>query len=205
MDINQIFNYALSSLTNPTKTASDLTKKKLTLEDGALAVILGALVPAVISALIALVALTWMGMMASWMPMMGGLGLLGAGMGAIAAITILIALPIAVLIAWLILSVILWVVASVLGGKGDFSKFAAVWAFPMAAVVALSWIPVINILVSLYAIYLLYVFLQPTMKMDSNKAAITVIVLFVLWLVCWAVFGGMAAWGSATSMKPWYP
>jgi len=204
MDMNEVFNYALSSLTNPTKTANALVKKKLTLGDGALAVVLGALVPAVIGALFALVALTWAGMMASWMPMMGGLGLLGAGVGAIAAIAILIAVPIAVLIAWLILSVVLWVVASILGGKGDFAKFAATWAFPTAAIVALSWIPIINILVSIYGIYLLYVFLQPTMKMDSNKAAITVIALFVLWLVCWAVLGGAAAWGSYNTMKPWY-
>ena len=196
MDVNEFFNHALSSLTNPTKTANALVKKKLTIGDGALAVVLGSLVPAVIGALAALIALTWVGMMGSWMPMMGGLGVLGAGLGAVAAIAILIAVPIAVLVAWLVISLILWIVASVMGGKGDFSRFAAVWAFPMAAVVALSWIPVINFLASLYAIYLLYVFLQPTMKMDSNKAAMTVIVLFVLWLVCWVVFGGATMWGT---------
>ncbi len=204
MDVNEIFNYALSSLTNPTKTANDLVKKKLALGDGALTVVIGSLVPAVIYALLALVALSWVGMMASWMPMMGGLGVLGAGAGIVFAITILIAVPIVAVITWLVLSLVLWIVASVLGGKGDFSKFAATLAFPMTAIVALSWIPVLNILALLYGIYLLYVFLQPTMKMDSNKAAITVIVLFVLSLVCWAVFGGAAMWGSYNMMRPWY-
>jgi hypothetical protein len=83
-----------------------------------------------------------------------------------------------------------------MGGKGDFEKFAATWAFPMAAIAAISWIPIINWLAMLYSIYLLYVFLQPTMKMDSNKAAMTVIVLFVLGVVCWAVFGGATMWGT---------
>ena len=194
--MNEVFNHALSSLTNPTKTANALVKKKLTIEDGALAVVLGSLVPAVIGALMALIALTWVGMMGSWMPMMGGLGVLGAGLGTAAAITILIAVPIGVLVAWLVISIILWIIASAMGGKGDFSRFAATLAFPIAALVAISWIPVINFLAWLYAIYLLYIFLQPTMKMDSNKAAMTVIVLFVLWLFCWAVFGGAAMWGT---------
>jgi len=64
----------------------------------------------------------------------------------------------------------------------------------MAAVFALSWIPILNWLVELYSLYLLYVFLQPTMKMDSNKAAITVIALIVLVLVCGAVFGSAFMW-----------
>jgi len=194
MDINEVFNYALSSLTNPTKTANALVKKKLTLGDGALAVVLGALVPAVIFAFLALVFSTWMGMFVSAMPMMGWTGMMGPTLGVIAAISVLIALPIGALIGWFIGTIIIWIVASVLGGKGDYSKFAATLAFPTAAVIALSWVPLLNILVGLYALYLLYIFLQPTMKMDANKSLLTVVALFVLCLVCWAVFGGAAMW-----------
>jgi hypothetical protein len=194
MDVSEVFNLALSSLTNPRKTANNLVKKKLGLGDGVLAVVLGALVPAVIGAIAVLMVLTALAAMVSWIPMMGGLGLLGAGVGIVTAVAILIAVPIAVTIAWLIESVIIWVVAGALGGKGDFAKFASAWAFPMAAVVALSWIPIVNFLVMLYSIYLLYVFLQPTMKMDSNKAAVTVMGLAVLWLVVWALFGSVAMW-----------
>jgi large-conductance mechanosensitive channel len=189
MDVNEIFNHALSSLTNPTKTASDLAKKKLTLVDGAVAVALGALVTAVITAIMVLFVVSWVGTMFSAMPMMGWSAPIGAGMGIATAIGLLIGIPIGMVIAWLVASFLVWVVASVLGGKGDFAKFASTWAFPMAAVFALSWIPIVNWLAELYALYLLYVFLQPTMKMDSNKAAITVIAIIVLSFVLAALFG----------------
>jgi len=192
MNAKDVFNLALSSLTNPRKTANNLVKKKLNLGDGVLAIIMGALVPTIIGAFAALTVLSAMGAMFSWIPMMGGLGLLGVGIGAMAAVSIIIAVPITLTIAWLIESVIVWVVASALGGKGNFAKFASAWAFPMAAIFTLSWIPIVNFLAMLYAIYLLYVFLQPTMKMDSNKAAVTVIALAVLGLICWSVFGGIA-------------
>ena len=180
MDVGEVFNAALSSLTNPTKTARDLTKKKVSLADGAVAVILGALVPAVIFALLALVAISFIGAIGGMVPFMGMMPLVGATVGLIAAITIIIVVPIVAVIAWLIGSVIVWIIASILGGKGDFGTFASVWAFPIAAMIALMWIPVVSFLVSLYGLYLLYVFLQPAMKMDSNKAAITVLVLIVL-------------------------
>jgi hypothetical protein len=90
--------------------------------------------------------------------------------------------------------VIVWVVGSVLGGKGDFGRFASVIAFPLATAIALMWIPLLNILVGLYSIYLLYIFLQPTMQMDSNKAAITVIAIIVLYLLVMWIFGGAWWW-----------
>ena len=189
MDVNEIFNHALSSLTQPTKAASDLAKKKLTLVDGAVAVALGALVTAVITAIMVLFVVSWVGAMFSAMPMMGWYAPIGAGLGIATAIGLLIGIPISMVIAWLIASFIVWVVASALGGKGDFAKFASIWAFPMAAVFALSWIPIVNWLAELYALYLLYAFLQPTMKMDSNKAAITVIAIIVLSFALAALFG----------------
>ena len=194
MDLNEIFNHALSSLTNPTKTANYLVKKKLTLVDGAVAVVLGALVTAVISCIAVLFVMSWMTAIFSTMPMMGWSAPLGAGVTIATAIGMLIGIPIGMAVAWLVGSFIIWVIASILGGKGDFVKFASTWAFPMAAVFALSWIPILNWLVELYSLYLLYVFLQPTMKMDSNKAAITVIALIVLVLVCGAVFGSAFMW-----------
>jgi len=188
MNVNEIFNHAMNSLTQPTKTANALAKKNLTLVDGAVAVALGALVTAVIAALATLFVVSWMSMFFATMPMMGWTAPVGAGVGIIAAIAVLIAVPIAMVIVWLILSFIVWIVASLLGGRGDFVKFASTWAFPMAAVFALAWIPLINWLAGLYALYLLYVFLQPTMKMNSNQAALTVIALFVIGLVVGSVF-----------------
>jgi hypothetical protein len=194
MNLNEIFNHALNSLTSPTKTANELVKKKLELGDGMLAVVLGALVPAVIGAVVLLVLGTWAWMFVSSMPMMGWTAMAGPAVATIVAISILIGLPIGALIGWFIATIIIWVVASALGGKGDYPKFATTLAFPMAAILALSWIPLLNILIALYGFYLLYVFLQPTMKMDSNKALLTVVALFIIWLVCSALFGGAAMW-----------
>ena len=196
MDVGQVVNYAWNSLVSPTKTAKGLTKMKLSLMDGAVAVILGALVPAVIAAIgILLFAAIWGGMMAM-VPVAGPMmAALGAGVGITLAIAVLVIFPIGALIGWVIGSVIVWVIASILGGKGDVARFMAVFAFPTAAIMALSWIPVLNILLGLYALYLLYVFLQPTMSMDSNKAAITVIVLVILAIV----LGFAGGW----SMRPW--
>lgn len=194
MNVNEIFTLALSSLTNPGKTAGALVKKKLSLGDGVLVVVLGALVPAVLGALAALVLISALASMVSWLPFMSGVGLLGAGIGVMVAVEILIAVPIMAAISWLIGSVIIWVVASVLGGKGDFPAFASVLAFPIAAVLTISWIPIVNILAGIYSLYLLYVFLQPTMKMDSNKAAITVIAVIVLMLLVGSLTGSVRFW-----------
>ena len=189
MDVSEIFNLALSSLTNPIKTARDLAKKKLSLIDGVVAVVLGALVPAVIFALLALLAFGFIGAIGGMIPFMGIMPAVGAAMGLFAAINIIIVVPIASVVAWFICSVIVWIIASVLGGKGNFETFAGVWAFPIAAMIALTWIPIVGFLMGLYGLYLLYVFLQPTMKMDSNKAAITVLTLIVLALL----FGSFGA------------
>ena len=180
MDVGKVFNTAFSSLTNPTKTARDLAKKKISLVDGAVTVIIGSLVPAIICALLALVSIGFIGAIGGMIPFMGMMPAIGATMGLIAAITIMIVVPITAVIAWLIGSVVIWIIASVLGGKGNLETFAGAWAFPMAAMIALTWIPIVSFLVSLYGLYLLYVFLQPTLKMDSNKAAITVLALIVL-------------------------
>jgi hypothetical protein len=194
MNIGEVFNTALSSLTEPTKTANMLAKKKLTLGDGLLAIVLGALVPAVIFAVALLFFLTWFGTIFSSMPMMGVTALILPSIITAGALAVLITIPISVVIAWLIGTIVIWIVASVLGGKGSYERFASAWAFPMAVIFAVSWIPVINVLAALYAIYLLYVFLQPTMKMDQNRAAVTVIALFVLGLAVGALFGSSAAW-----------
>jgi hypothetical protein len=194
MDMNDIFNTGLNSLLNPTKTANELVKKKIGMGDGALAVLLGSLVLAVVVALAIVVAATWFGMLTSLMPMMGWTSWMGTGLGMLAAIGVLIGIPIGMLVAWLVISVIVWVIASLMGGKGDFGKFATTLAFPFAALVAVSWIQPINIFAGIYGVYLLYAFLQPTMKMDEKKAALTVLVLFALGSLCSLVFGVASLW-----------
>ena len=192
--MNDIFNTGLNSLISPTKTANELIKKKLGLGDGALTVVLGSLVLAVVAALAVVIAATWMGMIVSLMPMMGWASWMGTGTGILVAIGVLIAIPVTMLIVWLLLSLIVWIIASLVGGKGDFSKFATTLAFPFAALVAVSWIQPINIFAGIYSVYLLYVFLQPTMKMDQNKAAITVLALFALATLCSLFFGAASLW-----------
>jgi len=194
MNMNDIFNTGLNCLISPTKTANELVKKKLDLGDGALTVVLGSLILAVVVALAIVVAATWIGMVTSLMPMMGWTSWMGTGLGVLAAVGILIGIPIGMLVAWLVFSLIVWVVASLMGGKGDFSKFATTLAFPFAALVVVSWIQPINIFAGIYSVYLLYAFLQPTMKMDEKKAALTVLVLFALGTLCSLFFGAASVW-----------
>jgi hypothetical protein len=73
---------------------------------------------------------------------------------------------------WLVDSVLIYVVASMLGGKGDFVKLATKIAFPSAAALLVAWMPdvaqglsIITLLVALYAFYVVYLFLQPAMKL----------------------------------------
>ncbi len=199
MDVNEIFNHVLSSLTEPMRTADNLMKKRLTLADGGLTIVLASIIPAVIFALFALTFIGMMGRMMGTVPMMGWVPAVSAGISSLTAVTILVLFPIITLIHWLLDSILLWLIGSALGGKGDFSRFAGALAFPMAAVVALMWIPLINVLAWLYAVYVFYVFLQSTMKLSKNNAALTVIMAFVVWLFLWTSFGWTYMWGMG-----WY-
>jgi len=120
---------------------------------------------------------------------------MGASVGVAGFIATVIVTPIMSIIGWLIGSLIYYVIAMVLGGKGNFttqSYLIALYAAPLSIVTAvIGMIPIIgmlNILVSLYGLYLLTLALKEAHKFTTMKAVLvwlipvillTLVVLFV--------------------------
>ncbi|RLG21965.1 hypothetical protein DRN74_00965 [Candidatus Micrarchaeota archaeon] len=188
MKLSKVFDECIASFAKPRETAKRLAKAEFA--DGVKAVILGSLVAAAILALLSLTVISFFSSAILGMPLIGaGANQFLLMFGGLAALGLFIVMPVMTIILWVIYTLIVWVVAKILGGKGEYSTFAAAWAFPTAVLIALSWVPVVNLILLIYAIYLLYVFLQPTMKMDSDKAALTVILTIIVWIVLAVITG----------------
>ncbi len=183
MNVNTIINKCIDSFAKPNQASKELARAEI--GDGLKAIILGGLILGIIKALAIYMGSAFVVGGTKMLPLIGGpLGELTTMLGGAAALGTIIITPVGMIISWLVFSLIIWIVSKIVGGRGDYVKFAAAWAFPMAAVIATSWIPVINVLVSLYSLYLLYVFIQPTMKLKSDKAVLTVILTIIaFWLI----------------------
>ncbi len=162
------------------------TTKKASFSEGLLAVVLGSLVPAIILAVSILVGSSFF----IGIPLLGPmLGFAGAAL----ALGVLILLPIGAIISWLIAGIIYWIIGAIVGGKSNLGDFLASYGFLAGALLLLTWIPAINIIVGLYSIYLLYELYKQIMKMDSNKAAVAVVIILVLGIFLTFVAGAITS------------
>ncbi len=183
MELSVIIDNCVLMLSNPPKAIAGL--KKATLADGAAAVALGGFVTGIVMSF--LMAGMW-GMMR-----MMGFGWTAPSFGLFSVYS-LVAVPAIAVIGWFACSLISYLAASVLGGRGTFGQFATAWAFALAPVVALAWVPVINILLALYALYILYWIMRSTMRMLPGNAMLAVVFLVLLWFAVWSGLGaGMRA------------
>ena len=147
--------------------------KKTGLKDGIIYTLLGTLVPAVLAFIFAVVG---MSSIAGIFKMAG----LGAAVGIVTGVIALIALLIVYPIGMLIDGFILWIFAKVFGLKKDIGNFLGVFGIIFGLNVMLSWIPWVGWLVPIYSIYLFYVMLKDSMDMPSNKAAYTIVAVFIV-------------------------
>lgn len=67
-------------------------------------------------------------------------------------------------ISWLSGSVVWWVIALIFGYERPFEEFIGIMGMTIGAIMMVLWIPVINILVNLYWLYLNYLVITLTMK-----------------------------------------
>ncbi len=176
MDINTIYKELINTYTEPSKTF----KKQRKFSDGLLAVVLGSLVPAVILAIVFLIAGTAVGTLLVGMPLKSLIVGASALAGVVLAITVLIGIPISSIINWLIAGAVLWIIGKIIGGQVEIGDFLARYGYLVGAVLLLAWIPIVNIIVLIYSLYLLYMLYKEGMKLDSTKAAIGVVIAIIL-------------------------
>ena len=197
MNIIETYKEMFDAFLHPQDAKKNLRKK--TPSDAAIAVILGALIPALLGALALFALGSVFGAAAGLVTPGFGLAGLGAGLGVAAGIAAIILYPVGQLISWLIGAILIWVVAKILGGKGDLMDFAVPFAFPFAAMTAISWIPIVGLLVSIWMLYVLYQLLQTVMGLESGKAILAIILLVVVAFVAGGLLGTIFTLGALTA------
>jgi len=174
MEIAEILRTVYLSFANPKMLVKTWDKRKIELTDGITAVAATSFISAIITIIIILA--------------QGGTG--GDTTILVAWGLFYVIVVYGLILNWLVDSVLIYVVASMLGGKGDFVKLATKIAFPSAAALLVAWMPdvaqglsIITLLVALYAFYVVYLFLQPAMKLKSDKAVITLVITVIVYFV----------------------
>ena len=177
-------------------------KSKASLKAGLMNYGIAGLISGIITAVIILAGLSALVSTGFTLPSMEGVGVTGAVGAVIGGI-------IAALIGSLIITAILWVVARILGGKGTYTQqyyLVSLYAVPVAI---LSIIPLVNILVILYGLYLLTVALREAHGYGTGKAVITwlillVIVVIIALVIGAAILGSFLAGFSSSAGLPAY-
>jgi len=98
-----------------------------------------------------------------------------------------------------------FIIAKILGGQGSFTSLfylVSLYAVPIAL---LSWIPVLNILVILYSLYLFFLALKESLTLSTGKAIAVIlipIVLLGILAVILVVLVGAAIFSMFSSIAP---
>jgi hypothetical protein len=171
MEIAKILNTVYLSFRDPKALVKTWDKRKMDISDAVVAVLVMSIVAAVLSVLVQTA-------IADVNPLKMDMGVLIGGI-------IYWAIVYGVILNWVVDAVLVYIIAVILGGKGDPIKLATMMAFPAAAAISLAWIPVniLVLLIALYAFYVVYLFLQPAMKLKPDKAAITLVATVIVYFV----------------------
>lgn len=73
-----------------------------------------------------------------------------------------------------------WIIAKILGGKGSFSSLFYLNSIIVLVISALGIIPILNLIVIIYAYYLMYLAIKISQELSTGRA---LIVLFLPWII----------------------
>lgn len=130
---------------------------------------------------------------------MGGMyGTYGRGFSFSAVIAAAIMTPIVGIISTFIVAAILYIIYKVLGGTGSYEGTVRVISYA-TAVLALSWIPLLGLLASIYVLYLYIVGGMTVHNVSMGKSAVAVLLPIVLIFILAMLVASLAALSSIVS------